>query len=77
MPRPKIDLENWKDAIELRIVQGLQQTEIVTWLNEEEGVRVSLSTLQRQLQQWGFQSHRTQVRNSLQNISFSNAVHDL
>ena len=76
MPRPKTNLDAWRDTIETRITEGQTQQEILTWLHEE-GIRVARSTFQGILRLWGTDSNRTRLRNRLQDPSLPTTIRDL
>jgi hypothetical protein len=58
MPRPTVDLEEYRDGIELLFGQSHTQREILGWL-AGQGMIISMPTLQRRIQSWGASTRTT------------------
>ena len=55
MPRPRIDLDLYRDEIYDRIFEdGATMDDIVLFLRDEKQVNIALSTLKRRCTKWGF-----------------------
>ena len=76
MPRPKIDLNNWRTLIEQRLNEGQTQHDVLLWL-ADEGIRVSKDTLRANLRQWGVRSNLSRFRISRQDDSLPTMIHSL
>ncbi|KAK1989653.1 hypothetical protein LX36DRAFT_497281 [Colletotrichum falcatum] len=54
MPRPRIDLEPFRDDIHEKFQAGWKYSAIISFLSESKSIEVSLATFERYLRKWNF-----------------------
>src|SRR5258705_9179651 len=76
MPRPKLDLDPWMNAINVRMAEGQTQSQIREWL-QSQGVQISRSTLQANLRQWGTYAESYLLSQRLTDTSLIKSIYRL
>src|SRR5258707_4330195 len=76
MPRPKLDLDPWMNAINVRMAEGQTQSQIREWL-QSQGVQISRSTLQANLRLWGTHAESYLLSQQLSDESLIESIYRL